>query len=203
MSQRIKTHSKPRRRQRARINPSFIVLGAVLLIIVAIAAMIVLSQEDEPKILVVPSSHWMPQHPNFTPEFTLAGLDNSQVSLSDYRGKYVLLNFWATWCPPCRAEMPDLQTSYNAHQNQNFTLVAINVGESTATAQGFMEAHEFAFPVALDEFSVVHSSYGEPSNGSLPISFLIDPAGRLIKAWKPGALDRATLEQDITPLLKG
>lgn len=202
------THPKSRAKRRkhlyGRIGPNFIILGSILLIFGAIAAMIILSQEDEPKLVVVPESQWMPGGDDFTPDFTLAGLEEgSQVSLADFRGKYVMLNFWATWCSPCRAEMPVLQAYYTAHKDENFILLAVNVAEDAATVQTFLDENGFDFPVALDLFSVVHSRYGEPSNGSLPISFLIDPDGRLIKAWKPGMINPDSLASDVSPLLKG
>jgi thiol-disulfide isomerase/thioredoxin len=187
-------------RTKSQINPGFIVLASVLLIIVAIAAMVIISQEDDSKVLVVPDSQWMPQGADFTPEFTLAGLEEgSEVSLSDYRGKYVLINFWASWCPPCRDEMPDLQAFYTAHKDQNFVLLAVNVAEDAATAQAFLDENGFDFPVALDITSEVYNRYG--GNG-LPSSYLVDPAGRLIKAWRPGAIKPVTLASDVSPLLK-
>ncbi|MEL7675277.1 MAG: TlpA disulfide reductase family protein [Chloroflexota bacterium] len=133
-------------------------------------------------------------------DFTLPGMNGDTVSLADYRGRYVLVNFWATWCPPCRDEMPDLQAYYNAYRDQGFTLLAINEAEDPATVRRFVGGFGFTFPVALDTTGAVMDQYGTES---LPTSFLIGPDGRLVKSWIPGRLNRATLERDITPLLKG
>ncbi|MBN1563137.1 MAG: TlpA family protein disulfide reductase [Anaerolineae bacterium] len=199
-------HTKKRHRSRknqlGQINPSFIVLGSVLAIIIAIAAMVYFSQEDEgSNVLVVPDSEWIPRGDTFTPDFTLAGLEiGSSVSLADYRGSYVMINFWATWCPPCRAEMPDLYAYYNQQKDNNFVLLAVNVSEDAATVQAFLDANGFDFPVALDTTGAVYERYG--GNG-LPSSYLIDPEGRVIKAWRPGAVAPSTLASDISPLLNG
>lgn len=133
-------------------------------------------------------------------DFTLPGMNGDTVSLADYRGRYVLVNFWATWCPPCRDEMPDLQAYYSAHRDRGFTLLAVNEAEDLATVRRFVEGFGFTFPVALDTTGTVMTQYGTES---LPTSFLIGPDGRLVKSWVPGRLSRATLERDITPLLKG
>jgi len=132
-------------------------------------------------------------------DFTLLGLD-SEIALADFRGSYVLLNFWATWCPPCKAEMPDLNAYHLEHQDANFTVLAVNVMEDVAPVQQFIAKNGFGFPVALDVAGTVFDQY---AGGSLPSSFLIGPDGALVKAWPPGMINRAILDRDVTPLLKG
>jgi len=131
-------------------------------------------------------------------DFRLPGL-GGEVALADFRGRYVLVNFWATWCPPCRDEMPDLQAYYDTYKDFGFTLLAVNEQEDAATVRQFVESFGFTFPVALDLTGAVMKQYGTQS---LPTSYLIGPDGRLIKSWVPGRLSRATLERDVTPLLK-
>jgi len=131
-------------------------------------------------------------------DFILPGM-NGEISLADYRGQYVLVNFWATWCPPCRAEMPDLQAYYEAHRDRGFAVVAVNQLEDRALVRQFVEEFGVTFPIALDTTGAVMAQYG--TTESLPVSYLIGPDGKLAKAWVPGRLDRATLERDITPLL--
>ena len=133
------------------------------------------------------------------PSFALNGLDGP-VSLDDFRGQYVLVNFWASWCPPCKAEMPDLYAYHRAHQDEGFTLLAINAGEDAATAQQFMDANRFDFPVALDTTMAVYTRYNAQG---LPSSFLTGPDGKLVKPWPAGPISRAVLERDVTPLLDG
>ncbi len=132
-------------------------------------------------------------------DFTLPGLDR-EIALADFRGSYVLLNFWATWCPPCKAEMPDLNAYHQAHQDANFTVLAVNVMEDAAPVEDFIARNGFSFPVALDSTGTVFEQY---AGSSLPSSFLIGPDGALVKAWPPGMIDRATLDRDVTPLLEG
>jgi len=83
-------------------------------------------------------------------DFVLADMGGHPVRLSDYQGQVVLVNGWATWCPPCRAEMPTLQAFYDKHQDEGFTLLAINAGESQPTVSGFVSQMGFSFPVLLD-----------------------------------------------------
>jgi peroxiredoxin len=132
-------------------------------------------------------------------DFTLPGLDR-EIALADFRGSYVLLNFWATWCPPCKAEMPDLNAYHQEHQDANFTVLAVNLMEDTAPVQEFIAKNGFSFPVALDAAGTVFDQY---AGSSLPSSFLIGPDGTLVKAWPPGMINRAMLDRDVTPLLKG
>lgn len=167
----------------------FIVPGAALLIVAVAMLLVNAQQSDEIPPTPLP----------LAPDFRLSGLDGN-ITLSDYRGQYVLINFWATWCPPCIREMPTLHAYQQAHESDGFTLLAVNVGEDEATARAFIESNNFRFPVALDVNSSVFARYG---GDSLPTSFLIGPDGKLVKAWEPGALTRAMLDRDVTPLLKG
>ena len=84
------------------------------------------------------------------PEFGGSTLDKSRISLSDFRGKVVMLNFWATWCPPCRAEMPILEDAFEKYGNRGFTILAINDGEAAETVQAFAAKYGLTFPIVLD-----------------------------------------------------
>lgn len=133
------------------------------------------------------------------PDFRLAALDGSSLALSDHRGRYVLLNFWATWCPPCRAELPDLVRFYQDHADQGFILIGVNEQEPPAAVADFLRAQGLAFPVALDADGALLDRYGVQG---MPSSFLVDPQGRVVHAWT-GMIDRRTLEAAVTPLLEG
>ena len=192
--------AKPARKHRRttrEIDPRWIVLGAIGVIVVVIALM--LATRDTSKEDQVHEATLAAQRAPAAADFTLNGVEGN-VALADFRGDYVLVNFWATWCPPCMREMPDLYAYYQAHQNDNFTLLGVNVGEDVPTVQNFLQANRFDFPVGLDESGAVMARYG---TDSLPSSFLIGPDGSLVKVWEPGALSRTQLETDITPLLKG
>ena len=88
------------------------------------------------------------------PTLTLTDIHGTQHSLSDYRGQVVLVNLWATWCPPCQAEMPNLQDDFNNHQNEGFTVIAIEVGDPTSDVISFRAEAWFEFPdMARSEIS--------------------------------------------------
>ncbi|MDP3177627.1 MAG: TlpA disulfide reductase family protein, partial [Spirochaetaceae bacterium] len=84
------------------------------------------------------------------PDFTLPGLDGKSAKISSLRGKIVLLNFWATWCPPCRAEMPSIQRLWESQKGGAFTVMAVSVGEKESTVKAFIAKEKFGFPVYLD-----------------------------------------------------
>ena len=85
------------------------------------------------------------------PNFQLQTLDGESVLLSDYRGKGVFLNFWATYCPPCKEEMPYMDNQYQRFKDQGVEILAVNVGEPSLTAEKFINRYDLTFPVPLDE----------------------------------------------------
>jgi len=109
-------------------------------------------------------------------DFALPDLDDQTIQLSDYKGNYVLLNAWATWCPPCRAEMPDLNEFYRKHQDKDFEILAINAGESRDVAAQFSETLGLEFKILLDIDGKVLNSLGITG---FPTSILIDPEGNV------------------------
>lgn len=177
-----------RRRQTRQLDPRLIVAGSVFVVALAFAVIVLTAGDNSAPAVSANQT---------AADFTLPGL-NGDVSLADFRGKYVLINFWASWCPPCKAEMPDLYAYHRQYQDQGFTLLGVNVAEDKATVQAFLAANGFEFPVALDLTGAVYNRYG---GDGLPSSFLIGPDGALIKAWRPGAITRAMLDRDVTPLL--
>lgn len=130
-------------------------------------------------------------------DFVLADIEGHPVRLSDYRGQVVLVNGWATWCPPCRAEMPTLQAFYNTHHDEGFTLLAINAGESQPTVSGFVSQMGFSFPILLDPGERVLAGLG--TNG-LPTSYVIGRDGK-VKYIHAGGITANVLEARVSPLL--
>jgi peroxiredoxin len=127
------------------------------------------------------------------PEFDLETPGGERIRLSDYRGKPVIVNFWATWCPPCRAEMPSLQRAWDQVRGDGISVMAINVGEDAETIGKFTEAVPVDFPLPMDLQSRVVQAW--PVRG-LPTTFVVDPQGRLAyvatgeREWDdPGLLD--------------
>lgn len=110
------------------------------------------------------------------PEFTLRDMDGERHSLADYRGKVVVLNFWATWCPPCREEMPSMERAREALEGEPIEIVAINVGEDEDTIFTFTADYPVNFPLLLDEAADVIEDYGVVG---LPTTFVIGPSGRI------------------------
>lgn len=117
--------------------------------------------------------------------FDLPLLNGGNVSLSDYKGKYVLVNFWATWCPPCRMEMPSMQELYKTMQGQDFVMLAISVREDKATVSEFIKASGYSFPILLDQRGTLSGKY---TSQGIPSTYLIDPEGKII-AGAVGAKD--------------
>jgi len=112
------------------------------------------------------------------PDFTLAGADGKTCRLADFHGKVVLVNFWATWCPPCRREMPSMQRLWMLMRGEDFRMIAVDVGEDADTLTGFIAAltTPIGFPMLLDHDATVSEAW--PVIG-LPTSFLVDRRGRL------------------------
>jgi cytochrome c biogenesis protein CcmG, thiol:disulfide interchange protein DsbE len=132
------------------------------------------------------------------PELSLTNLDGKPVTLADYAGGFVLVNNWATWCPPCKAEMPTLQAFYQDHQADGFTIIAIEAGEPLAQVAAFVQEQRLTFPVWPDPDQKSLNAF---RNDGLPNSYLIDPQGQVRLAWS-GAISRKMLDQYVAPLLE-
>jgi peroxiredoxin len=95
------------------------------------------------------------------PEFSLMSLDGKRINLSDYRGKVVMLHFWATWCPPCVEEVPTIETLYRNTLGKDFVILAVSVDEGgAASIRSFMQRNKLSFPVLLDPDHAVSGLYG-------------------------------------------
>ena len=113
------------------------------------------------------------------PDFTLTTLDGKEVKLSDLKGKKVVLNFWATWCPPCKAEMPHMQNFYEDYsQDENVEILAINLtnGDKVESVQNFVQDYGLTFPIPMDEEGKVNEIYQAIT---IPTSYMIDTKGRI------------------------
>ena len=132
------------------------------------------------------------------PELTLFDLQGHQVSLADFHGEVVLVNNWATWCPPCREEMPDFQVFFNEHRDDGFRIVAIEAGQPEVEVQDFINELGLSFVILLDPDNESLTAF---QSSSLPNTWIIDRKGYLRLAWL-GAINLDTLEKYVTPLLK-
>ena len=120
--------------------------------------------------------------------FALKDLNGNLVRLDDFRGTVVFLNFWATWCPPCRVEMPSMEKLYKEFKNKKFIILAVDMQEDSEKVRKFKEKFKLSFPILLDAEGVVASYYGV---NAIPATFLVDRAGYLYAAAM-GARDWAS-----------
>ena len=131
------------------------------------------------------------------PDFQLRTLDGGTVRLSDLRGRPVVINFWATWCPPCREEMPLLVEAYERHRDEGLVILAVNVRESEQQARSFAEEFGLRFPVALDLRGRAADRY---RTYQFPESYFIDREG-IIRSKAIGAMSAGDLAQRLAAIL--
>ncbi len=141
-----------------------------------------------------------PQAGFLAPDFTLENAGGVLITLSDFRGKPVLVNLWASWCGPCRQEMPAIQRTFDAYKARGFTVLAVNVTsqDSEAAAMQFVEEHELTFPILLDRTGEVAALY---ENRALPSSFFVDPNGVIREVIIGGPMAEALLASRVQQLL--
>ena len=131
------------------------------------------------------------------PPFTLADPSGTTVSLEELRGQVVLVNFWATWCLPCRAEMPELDEFAREYQGAGFRVLAVNVLEDADAVRRFGEELQLELPLLVDPHGEVYRAYGVQG---LPTSFLVDPEG-VIRHVQLGVVSRRFLQARVPALL--
>jgi peroxiredoxin len=127
-------------------------------------------------------------------DFTLTDLDGRTQSLSQHRGKVVLLNFWATWCKPCTTEMPAMQACYDKLRDKGFVVLAVNELEDDDKVRAHIRAYKHTFPVLMDRENRVANLYGVYG---LPVSVFIDEAGIVQAYVKGGLLTEQKIEDEI------
>jgi peroxiredoxin len=181
---------KPSPRQRAN-PPAFLFIAGGLLLVVAIWLLLV--NQSPSAASIEPARKGQPLS-----DFSLKDLGGNAVRLSDYAGQVVLINAWATWCPPCVAEMPDLQAYYQAHRAENFIILGINAGDSLSTASAFASQKGITFPILLDPNVDLLTNLGVHS---FPTSILIGADG-VVRSIHIGMYTGDDLESEITPYLR-
>jgi cytochrome c biogenesis protein CcmG, thiol:disulfide interchange protein DsbE len=142
-----------------------------------------------------------PQAGFLAPGFTLETLNGDEIALEDLRGQVVLINVWATWCPPCRAEMPAMQQVYEAYHEQGFEILAVNstAQDSFANLEPFIAEYGLTFPILLDRQGEVTRLYRVLS---LPTSFFVGRDGLISEVVVGGPMDEALLRARVENLLK-
>ena len=111
-------------------------------------------------------------------DFTLEALSGGKVSLSSFKGKVVLLSFWATWCGPCKQEMPEMQALYQKLKGRGFEVVAVDMMEDKATVTKFVKTSGYTFPVLLDSTGEVGG--GPYAARAIPTNYIVDKGGKLV-----------------------
>jgi peroxiredoxin len=133
---------------------------------------------------------------DLAPDFELTASDGRQVKLSHYRGKKVILNFWATWCPPCRAEIPDLEKFYSDFKDRDTVILGVDLTQSERSESAvadFIKKEGITYPVALDTENTVNQVYGI---SSVPTSYMIDTKG-IIRHKISGPMDYGTMKSKL------
>lgn len=155
---------------------------------------------DKTSIAILPPTIDQTTH-QIAPDFTLISLDDGLVSLSDFRGQAVLINFWASWCAPCRDEMPAIRATYEAHKGEGFVVLGINMTyqDNRKNAEAFAEEYGISFPVLLDETGEVTESYGVLG---VPTSVFINTDGMIVNTYI-GAMTKQQLDTFIQDLIGG
>lgn len=128
------------------------------------------------------------------PDFTLKKMNGKSASLSDYRGKKVIVNFWATWCPPCRAEMPEMQDYYKQHKDDDFVVLGVdltNTEKDKSDVRPFVKKTGATFPIVLDKKGDVQSTYEVTG---YPTSYFIDKDG-IIQYKLVGAMNKDVIHK--------
>ncbi len=176
-----------------------IFIGAGLLLLGVVAALLLARPQEAGTSLNSGQRSVVPVAVNYpAPALTLTGLDGEQVSLADFQGQVVLVNNWATWCPPCKAEMPTLQAYYADHQDQGFWLIGINAADPTEKVTQFVTDYRLTFPIWLDPQNMALEAF---QNQGLPSSYVIDRQGIVRLAWT-GEVSKAILEEYVTPIVE-
>ena len=153
---------------------------------------------DEPTNGYIPA----PQEGFLAPDFSLESTNGDNYLLSDFRGQAVLINFWASWCPPCRTEMPAMQRVYETHKDQDFVIFAVNAThqDSPTKATEFASAKGLTFPILLDSDGLVTRQY---LVRSFPTSIFIDKNGLVHEVVIGGPMAEALLKTRVQTLIEG
>jgi peroxiredoxin len=129
--------------------------------------------------------------------FNLNDINNKAVALSDFQGKIVLVNVWATWCPPCKAEMPDLQAFFAANQHKGLVILAIDAGDGLSDVKDFARQNQLTFPILLDPQTNLVKRL---NIYDYPTSVIVDRQG-IVKSIQIGRYTPEALKSDLLPLL--
>ncbi len=130
------------------------------------------------------------------PDFALTDLEGNSVSLGDFKGKNVYINFWASWCGPCRLEMPDIEKIHHKYNDQDLVVLAVNIGESNDTVRAYMKNNNLSFTALLDPNGSAAKTY---KVSSIPLSIFINTEG-VIVGKRVGLMNLEQMEAYVSEL---
>lgn len=169
MSQMNEKEKKMAAKKRNRL-----IIRTIVLILLVAAVVYTIIPKDKAKVVAVG---------DLAPDFELVDLEGNKHRLSDYRGEGVFLNFWGTWCPPCKEEMPYMEKMHNEFEGKGVHILAINIKESDLKVKTFRDQYGLTFPIAIDKTESVKESY---KFIPLPTTYLINKEGRVEKIKSGG-----------------
>lgn len=192
------------------MNKRVLILILVLVVLLAGAAVLYSGLSDrvqmdnlatgETVAAEVPEGTEPQESDNLAPDFTVYDLEGNAHSLSDFRGQPVIVNFWASWCGPCKSEMPDFEEKFQEYGDEiQFLIVNLTDGsqETVETAQGYVDAQGYTFPVYFDTDYSAAIAY---SVNAVPATYFIDENGNLV-AYGKGAMSADVLQRGIDMLI--
>lgn len=179
--------------QNRRLFFPLLFLGLGLVMVVGAVYFILQNSSPPTELSAVPVKVNFP-----APKLTLTTIQGESFSLADFRGQVVLVNLWATWCPPCKEEMPALESFYRKHKDSGFTIIAINDGDPTPDVTQFVKDYGLTFPVWLDPTYIATDHAFKTMN--LPSSFVINREGTIVLSWV-GGINRKMLEKYVAPII--
>ncbi len=132
------------------------------------------------------------------PDFTLKDLDGNTVRLSDLRGKVIFINFWATWCPPCRAEMPEIEAVHQEYKDKGVVVLGVDISEPESTVRQYIQEGGFSWTIVLDKTGEVSRDY---QITAIPTSFFLDREG-IIRVVNIGAMTKRAMEAKLAEAMR-
>jgi cytochrome c biogenesis protein CcmG/thiol:disulfide interchange protein DsbE len=132
------------------------------------------------------------------PDFTLTTFEGKTISLTDLRGKPIIINFWASWCPPCRIEAPLLERTWRAYKNRGLIFLGVNIQDRKEDALSYMREFDITYPNGPDPTGEIAIDYGV---SGLPVTFFVSRKGEVVRRWV-GAIDRNALMSIVEEIMK-
>jgi thiol-disulfide isomerase/thioredoxin len=194
-----------RKKNNASRSPIFVGVGVALLALMAVLLLLFGKKDGADSTTTSQGSSSSPSSYSVTPaevnyaapELSLQNVNGDTEALTDYREKVVLVNNWATWCPPCKAEIPTLQEYYKVHSEEGFVIIGVEAGEPQAEVSQFVKSSVITYPIWIDLENASLRAFG---SSGLPNSFVIDRKGMVRLSWV-GEINFAMLEKYVTPII--